>query len=414
MRTRSRADRVSLRPLVPAGEPFGRLAAMVIVDALGTGVFLAGSAVCFTRFVGLSASQLGLGLLLGGLVGLLTTVPWGALADRVGARRVLIALTLWRAAGFAAYALVDSFAAFVVVTCLLGVADRAVAPATQALIGARVATADRVRTMAALRALRNVGFGGAGVMAGAALTFDGRAVLDAIVLGNAASFVVVAAIVASLPDPRPPATTRAKAPLAADRRLWALTTLNALLSVHMTLLSVGVPLLIAGHTSVTPAAMGPLLTLNTVLAVALQVRASRGATDVEGAGRCLRRAGAALAATCILLAAATVAPLALAVALLVAGIITLTAGELLQSAGAWGLSFELAPEARQGAYLSFFSLGTTVQVIAGPLLVAGVLAAGAAGWAALALLLVAAGAATPAVARRASIASRPAVAAAAG
>src|SRR4051794_4282697 len=371
MRTPWRAERI----VAPAGEASGRLAVMVIVDALGTGVFLAGSAVCFTRFVGLSASQLALGLFLGGLVGLLTTVPWGGLVDRVGARRVLILLTLWRAAGFASYVLVHSFAAFIVVTCMLGVADRAVAPANQALIASMVGAHDRVRAMAMLRALRNVGFGVAGILAGAALTFDGRAVLDAIVLGNAASFIVVAAIVATLPDARPPARARDRVPLAADGRLWALTALNALLSVHITLLSVGVPLLIAGHTRVTAAAVGPLLTLNTVLAVALQVRASRGASDVDGAGRCLRRAGSALAVSCVFFAGATAAPVALAVALLVAGTVVLTAGELLQSAGAWGLSFELAPTAQQGAYLSFFSLGTTVQMMAGPLLVAGVLAA---------------------------------------
>jgi MFS family permease len=390
------------RALVPRFDGSGRLATAAVVDSLGTGLYLAGSAVAFTRFVGLSAAQLGFGLLLGGMVSLLTAVPWGLLVDRVGARRVLVILSLWRAAGFAAYALVHGFRGFVAVACLLGVADRAVAPATQALVGAVVPPNEQVPTMAGLRALRNCAFGISGLLAGLALQLDTRLVFDAIMLGNAASFVAVAALVGRIPvrrAPRPRRTARAKIRLALDRPLLALTGLNAVLSLHMTLLGVGIPLLIAEQTRLPLGVLGPLLTLNTVLAVLCQVRVSRGATGAYGSASCLRRGGLALAGSCALLAVAGGVPPVFALGLVAAGMVALTAGELLHSAGAWGLSFALVPEGSHGSYLSFFNLGVTVQLIAGPIVVAAVLAAGRAGWLGLGLVVAAAGVATPPAAR---------------
>jgi hypothetical protein len=225
-----------------------------------------------------------------------------------------------------------------------------------------------------------------------------------IVLANAATFLVVAAILAGLPVAHvrtPRASSGGWRALSSDRSLLALLAVNGLLSVHMTLLAIGVPLLVAQHTDAPLWMVGALLSVNTVLAVAFQVRASRGASGVDGSTRCLRASGVALASSCVLLAAADLAPPAIAVALLLGGVIALTAGELLHSAGAWELSFELAPPGRQSTYLSVFSLSVTVQLIVGPVVIAGVLAAGPAGWAALALALALAGAAVPAVARRA-------------
>jgi MFS family permease len=389
---------------VPASDFAGRLSVMVLVDALGTGLFLAGSAVAFVRFVGLTPSQLALGILLGGIISLCTAVAWGRLGDRIGPRRTLVVLSLWRAVGFAAFTQVHGFTGFVVAMCFLGVVDRAVAPATQALVGDIAGPDDRVQTLAALRALRNLGFGVAGLLAGAALSLDTRAAFDVIVLANAATFLLVAAILARLPVAHVRSLRTSgggQRALSPDGPLLALLAINALLSVHMTLLAIGIPLLVAQHTDAPLWMVGALLTVNTVLAVAFQVRASRGASGVDGSTRCLRATGVALASSCVLLAAADLAPPAIAIGLLLGGVIALTAGELLHSAGAWELSFELAPPGRQSTYLSVFSLGVTVQLIVGPVVIVGVLAAGPAGWAALALALVLAGAVVPAVARRA-------------
>jgi hypothetical protein len=149
---------------------------------------------------------------------------------------------------------------------------------------------------------------------------------------------------------------------------------------------------IVHRTPAPPWTVGTLLVLNTVLSVLFQVRASRGAQTVPGAVRLIRRAGVALAASCLVLAVSgTVGGAAAAVAVLVVATMVLTVGELYHLAGSWGVSFGLAPEDRQGQYLGAFAMGTRIYDAAGPALVSGlVLGLGPPGWLALGGLLFAA------------------------
>jgi dipeptide/tripeptide permease len=113
----------------------------------------------------------------------------------------------------------------------------------------------------------------------------------------------------------------------------------------------------------------------------------------------MRLAGVALAACCLLLALAAPLPVAGAIPVLVLSMVALTAGELFQSAGGWGLSYQLAREGEQAAYLSVFWLGVSVQQILAPLVVAAVLFAGASAWIGLGTVLVLTGLVVPVGAR---------------
>jgi hypothetical protein len=378
---------------------------MVAVDSAGTGAFLAVSAIFLTRSVGLSVAQVGLGLSLGAAVGLVSTIPIGALADRYGPRRVLVTVSLWRAAGFVAYPFVGGFVPFVVVVCLLGLVDKVAAPMEQALVGQAVPEDQRVHTMAVMRALRNVGFTGGALLGSVALVLDKWPAYAFVLFANAASFVALAILAARLPGRPGPGVAsvrrRVSFQVLADRPFLALAGLNALLTLHMPLLSVGIPVWIAEHSHAPRAVIAPLLAVNTVLVVALQVRASHGSGTSAGAARRLRQAGLALAVCCLLLAVLPHLSEVPAIALLVAAMVALTGGELFQSAGGWGLSYALARPGQEGAYLSMFWLGVAVQQIAAPVLLATVVQVGAVGWIALAAIVTAAGLAAPLAARRA-------------
>jgi hypothetical protein len=88
-------------------------------------------------------------------------------------------------------------------------------------------------------------------------------------------------------------------------------------------------------------------------------------------------------------------PAVAAAVVLLFGMLALTAGELYQAAGGWSLSFSLARPGQQGAYLSLFWLGVSVQQILAPIVVVGVIAAGPLGWVGLAVLFVLTGLAVP-------------------
>jgi len=90
-----------------------------------------------------------------------------------------------------------------------------------------------------------------------------------------------------------------------------------------------------------------------------------------------------------------------AVVAAVSGVLALTVAELAQSAGGWELSFRLAPVDRRAQYLGVFSLGTTAQAMAGPVLLTGVVfVLGTAGWTLLAATTLVTGIFVPAAMRR--------------
>jgi len=171
----------------------------------------------------------------------------------------------------------------------------------------------------------------------------------------------------------------------------------------MTLLSVGIPLWIVTRTPVPPQLTGVTVLVNTVLVVLFQVRASRGCEDLTVAAHRMRWSAAALAACCLLLGLSAGAGVMVATVLVLAAVVLLTAGEMWQSAGSWGVSYELAPAERRAEYLSVFSLGSTAQSIVGPaLLTTVVMPHGTLGWLGLGVLLLGTGLVLPVVVARAA------------
>ncbi|MGW0908752.1 MFS transporter [Streptomyces sp. NPDC002853] len=387
---------------VPGGPVGLRLSVMAMIDAVGTGAFLAVSVPFITRSVGLSVGELSLGLTLSAAIALATAVPIGIVADRIGPKKVLIGVSLWRCACFVLYPFVQNLWQFLAVVCLLGLTDKAAAPMEQALVGQVTATDDRVKVVAVLRSLRNVGFTVGALLGGVGLLIDTRAGYAAILLLNAVSFAVLAHLAHRLPLLSTPAKSlrrRFSVDALRDKPFLSFTGINAVLTMHMTLLSIGIPLWIVEHTDVPAAVISPLVAVNTVLAVTLQVRASRGTETIAGSARALVRAGLALAACCLLLVAAPKPSVVLAVGVLLLAMVALTAGELFQSAGGWGGSYLLAAPGQEGVYLSVFWLSVAVQQIAAPLLIGLVITTGTTGWVVLAALFAVCGLAAPVIGR---------------
>src|SRR5260221_5517923 len=114
------------------------LAVNGFVGSLGTGLFLTGSVLYYTRVVGLSDAQVGLGLSVAGICGMLGSVPIGRLADRWGPRQMMVVLHLWRGVGYALLAPGHGVWAFLVVGCLVTLGGRGGPPGSPALVGALV------------------------------------------------------------------------------------------------------------------------------------------------------------------------------------------------------------------------------------------------------------------------------------
>ncbi|MDG4834254.1 MFS transporter [Solwaraspora sp. WMMD1047] len=382
-----------LRAYVPATPSARTLMVVTITDAVGGGLYLSGSVIYFVDGIGLPAGSVGAALTVAGLAGFLASVPLGMLGDRIGTKRLLIGLQAWRALMLVALSFVTGLPGFLLAAIGLTIAARSVSPATQAVVAVVMSEKDRVTTMALMRSVRNVGYS-----VGAALTIpifaaDNPSAYKLIMLGNAATFVLSVLLLLRLKVP-------SAVPLPAGRRRFPqgvrdwpfvrLAMVNGVLSLHMTMLSVGIPLwaLASGAPTWT---VSLLFILNTVLTVLLQVASARGSGHPGFGDRALRRSAVALVACCVIFAAASLGDQWVAVAALTAGAVALTAGELLQSAGGWELSFRHSPADRRAEYLAAFNLGPAAIDIVGPVLLTAVVAYRSPGWLALAAVFAVAG-----------------------
>lgn len=360
------------RRLVPERREVRTMALADFVGALGWGAFAAGSAVFFTRSVGLSAAQVGIGLSAAAAAGLAIAVPGGRLADRVGPVRVVVAAALCSMVLFASYVLVDSFAAFLVVVTLLGITSRLDRIAIGAVIAGLLERGDRVKVSAFLRSVNNAGFAIGATLAGVVVAIDTRPAYLALPIGNVVATGVMVSLRSRLPrvPPAPPRAPGEQRWIALrDRPFVGLTLLYGLARLDGTLLDVAVPLWILHHTGAPRPLVAALMVVNTVMVVTLQVRAARGTETRHGIVRAKRLASLAMIAACFVFAASGWVGESAAIAILVGGMALLTTGELLISAAGWSMLYGLARPHAQGEYGAVFSLGTSAMQMGGPALV---------------------------------------------
>ncbi|MET9298412.1 MULTISPECIES: MFS transporter [Micromonospora] len=388
--------------LLPEPGPSRTLALSTLVNTVGRGTWLTASALFLTRSVGLSVAQVGVALTLTALVSLVASTPMGYLADRLGPRGLQMAALLASAACTTALVTVRSFTGFLVVGMLMAVADAGTRGARGALIAGAVPPDQRVRTRAYLRAVTNVGISVGTVLAGFALAADTRGAYVTLILLDAATYVLAAAVLLRLP-PVPPMPAPAHGPrliALRDRPFLAFTVLDGLMSMHFSLINIALPLWIAGHTSAPNWLISVCLLVNTVVVILFQVRASRGTEDLTGAGRAARRAGVLLAAACALFAAGGGVPVAVAVPLLLAGALVHVVGELWHAAAGWGISFGLAPAHAHGQYQGAYGMGMQLGSMVAPVVVTTLaIGWGVPGWLVLGVVFLLLGTLVPPVVR---------------
>ncbi|MEU6073741.1 MFS transporter [Micromonospora sp. NPDC047074] len=323
--------------------------------AVGSGTFLTGSIVFFTEVLGLSPVQIGIGFSIAGLAGVVTSLPLGALADRIGGQRSWALGALGSALTFAAYPLVTSFAGFVVLMVVAAVTDSFANAGRTIYTAAAMPAEDRVRTMAYARSYLNAGFTVGTGLGALALAFDSPAALVAMVLLNSALSLLNAGLVARLPaapvvrhDESAPASRWA---VLKDLPYVTTAVLLAVMMFHSVILVEILPLWAITHTDVPKPVLGAMLALNTVLVITLQVPAARGADSLPGAARLIRRGALVTAVACPVAALAGRTGGGWTVVALVGVVVLVTTTELWFSAALWYFQTNVPPAAARGAYL---------------------------------------------------------------
>ncbi|MGW0537870.1 MFS transporter [Streptomyces sp. NPDC003032] len=383
------------------GGPLGRLLVVALLTNTGRGVWVASYALFFTRSIGMSPAQVGVGSLVAGVVGIAAAAPVGVIADRCGLRPTLMCLYLVNAAAMLLYLPVRSFWPFVLVGCLTAATGESGVGVRTALItaltdeGERIAALARYRVISQIAMAAGAGLGALVIGAGSHLAYT------SMLIGTAVAFLLAGLLVVRLPSvPRRPRRHKTGRVMR-DRPYLALAALVGVLTFNWSMLSVGIPLWVAEETDAPQWTSGVVLVANTVAIALLQVRFSRSAETVPGAGRATLQSGLLFALSCTIFALTAVTAHALTIVVLFAAAAIHIAGELLYAAGSWGLSVGLMPDDAKGEYQGAMAAGAATAQALGPLLMTTLVVGWPGpGWLALGALFLAAGCTAERIAER--------------
>ncbi|PWN01955.1 MFS transporter [Nocardioides silvaticus] len=359
-----------------------RLSAQSVLSAFGDGVFLTGSAVFFTQIVGLSASQVGLGLTIAGVATFALAVPLGKLSDKYGAKRVWALASLVEAVVYLGWLAIGDMLTFVVMLIGLELVSTASRSARNAYRFDVFPREERVRSNAYFRAARNVGYTLGALLAGIALATNSDDVVRTVPVITAGLLLLNAALVARLPRALHHVGTEPLLEVAVEavlegkdgrsalrnRAYLAMAILGGVLSTHQVLLNVVIPLWLVEETDAPRVLIAWLFGTNTVMAVLLQVAAARGITTVADSLRAQRRGAFFFVVSCGIVAVTHDTVGWVTIALVWLGHVTVTGAELFQSAGEWGLQAELSDPERRGEYQGVSQLGFTLGSVWAPAL----------------------------------------------
>ncbi len=406
-----------------------RLTGAAAFDSFGTGIGAAAAILYFVTLRGYLTGAVALAMSTGAVLGILSPVPFGRLADRYGLTRVYVALLIVRGALSMAYPFAVNFSMFAALTWALLALETTTPPLQQAVVSRVCEAKAKVRLMARVMAARNAGLGAGTLAAGLALATRSTALVAAMLALNGFTFLVMAAAVYSLrddvrrshraeardsptgPEPadvRPVTADDRHRPVLRNPAFLGLCATNGLLLLHDSVLFVLLPLWTVTRLGLSPVILAAMLATNTALSVVLQSAFSR--INLAAVPRRVLVASIAfLCMACLFGAVAErVHRFALVVVVCLAIVVLLTLGENLHSVLAWQVSFALAPTPRHGEYLSAFNTGFAVQRVVGPVtMTAVVLALHGAGWLILAAAFVGAAAGFWYLARRQGFRAEP-------
>jgi predicted MFS family arabinose efflux permease len=379
-----------------------RLAVATLIDWCGTGVWITTSTVLMVRVVHLHATQVGLGLTAGGLLGLAAVWPVTNATRRWPVRRVAMSVQVLRGLFFLSFLAVHSAPAYYLAAALVAIVDRPATSVNQILVSRYVPAGQRTPALAGMHIATNAGITLGALFASTALLLPSRASLDAVVTANSLSFLlaawqvrqatagpqVTAANTSGTANTSAPANNSAAGWLTA--RFVLVTIGCATLALLFPLFNVEIPLWLTTRTGVPAVTVSVLFILNTLLVVAFQARLTKRITGIREGLRAAAAAGLCIACCCGVLAALPGLLTWVAAAGFVLATVLLTLGEMNQGSAAWTLSFGMCPPAETTRALAFFNTGQAAAFVLGPALCTSLVAwAGRAGFAVLAAIVAA-------------------------
>lgn len=367
----------------------------MVIDTLGTGLFLPFTILYFLTTTRMHVAEIGFGLAVSGGASLPFGPVCGTLADRWGARTVVVGSNVLRVVGFIGFLGVRTFPELLITSLIVQIGNRAFYASYTPLVTQVAPIGQRERWFGLVSSVRNVGFALGGLIAGVAITSHGKTAYYALVIVNAASFALAAVLLMRLKlRPLPAAQTSSPSQsgwraVLSDRPYLILTAVNIAFAMASNALDVVLPVYLVRILALPAWTAGASFGLNCVL-----VSFAQGPVvpKLEGRnrGRLLVLAGVISAVSVLVFLAADGLPLIAALVLVAIGVILFSLSELIASPVMSAMSAEAAPDALRGRYIALFQMSWTVANSVGVAVMGWLLSVGAAAtWGFLAVVSLA-------------------------
>ncbi|MFJ8828001.1 MFS transporter [Streptomyces sp. NPDC102467] len=365
----------------PLLAPHRRFVAAIVIDSIGTGVFVPLSMLYFLATTSLTLVQVGAALTTGGLLALPAGPLVGGLVDRYGAKPVLQAANLAQALGFAGY-LIAGQAWQIALCAWLNSAGRAVFFGCYGVtVTALAEPGQRERWFGLLGSVRNLGYALGGLLSAVAVTIGTQGGYASIVVVNALSYIAAFALLQAVPNARrkPGQDAVGGWPrVLRDRRYLSLVAHQLCFAVSLFALNIAIPVYAVNVLGLPGWTAGAVFTLNTLMigfgqGVVVRWLSGQIRSRVLVAGHACFAAG-----YLVFLAADGMAAPTLAIAVVLLGTGSYTFGEILGGPVTATVAAESAPDALRGRYLALNQLAVTVAGTIAPVALSGLLSTGAA------------------------------------
>jgi MFS family permease len=359
----------SLNPQLP--RPVWLIEAGGVANSLGNGIVIPFLVIYLhgVRGFGLGISGLVVACLLG--IGIVGSPLAGRVVDRVGARTTLMASLAFLAAGYGGFPFVRHPWQAFVLALIAGAGNGGFAPSHSTLLAALTSREQRTAAYALTRVTDNLGFGFGGLIGGLIATTAVPVSFDLLFAVDACTFLAFIGLLFFVPDVRATATAVAGGfrRVARDRTFVLLLGLTAVLvAAAYAQIATILPPYANEHAAVSPAGIGVVFFVNTVVLVIAQLPIAKALGG--------RRRFPALALTAAMFAVTSAAILVVgrslhgspAVLALCGVIVIFSLAECIHGAVNNPLIADLAPPELMGRYMGLRTSSFQLGYLAGPTL----------------------------------------------
>ncbi|MEO7267827.1 MAG: MFS transporter [Knoellia sp.] len=348
-----------------------RFVSAIVADTIGSGLFLPVTILYFLKVTDLTLVQIGAALSLSALLTLPAALVIGSLVDRLGGRRMMLIGNVVQGVGMLAYLWAEAFWAVALFTVLLNLGRQAFWGSFGNVVTAISRPGERETWFGFLQALRNLGYAVGGILAGIALQIDTEAAFKAVVIANAASFVLAYVLLLDVPDHR---IARAdETPIEGwgvvlrDRAYLRFVLAQLALVIGIMVLNFALPVYAAKTLGLPGWLIGAIFTLNTVMIGLGQGLTVRWMTGRVRARMMALNQGLFVASYAVFVLAGWL-PVWVAVVAMLLGAAIYTGGELVGGPVFSATAAEAAPDHLRGRYLGLvqlmWAIGGTIAPVA--------------------------------------------------